>query len=268
MTVRVERCARQERAAFAHHAAHAGQAFDEARLVEADHALGWIAAEPETHVRKLRSMPEGVDRMINALIDLVEELECGRWDWSHGAKVANLMGYRLMDVPIPRARALSEADRRGLPVPPARRWRGSAPDGAGGVGPEGPGGADRHRDRGAAGPPRDARLRPDRAGPGAGPDRAGFDPSKEATLARRYEAAAERAIYKALRELERVEAGAPEAAEEPTAPGSSRAEVPPAGPTPREPMPVAPSPRISAIPAVVRGNEGPMSVGPLDRGPA
>ena len=170
MTVRVERCSAQERAAFAHHAAHAAEAFDEARLAEADHALGWIAAEPETYVRKLRSMPEGVDRMINRLIDLVEELECGRWDWSHGAKVGNLMGYRLMDVPVTRARALSEAiagdfqylrpgEGEDLPRMERVEWARKALVGA-----------DRHRDRSPPRAPRDPEFRPDRAGPGAGPD--------------------------------------------------------------------------------------------------
>jgi hypothetical protein len=45
----------------------------------------------------------------------------------------------------------------------------------------------------------------DRAGAAA---RSAFDPSKEAILARRYEAAAERAVYKALNEFRRVEAEA------------------------------------------------------------
>ena len=44
-------------------------------------------------------------------------------------------------------------------------------------------------------------------------DRALFDPSKEATLARNYEAAAERGLYRALRELRQVEAEAAEQAE-------------------------------------------------------
>src|SRR5207249_2815778 len=43
----------------------------------------------------------------------------------------------------------------------------------------------------------------DRAGAAA---RSAFDPSREAILARRYEAAAERAVYKALAEFRRVEA--------------------------------------------------------------
>jgi hypothetical protein len=44
--------------------------------------------------------------------------------------------------------------------------------------------------------------------------RAMFDPSKEATLARRYEAAAERGFYRALRELRQIEKAAKAAREE------------------------------------------------------
>jgi hypothetical protein len=42
--------------------------------------------------------------------------------------------------------------------------------------------------------------------------RASFDPSPEATLARRYEAVSERALFRTLRELREVESTAPEAA--------------------------------------------------------
>ena len=81
----------------------------------------------------------------------------------------------------------------------------------------------------------------DRAGAA---DRARFDPSREATLARRYEAAAEREVYRALREFRRAEAEVvpapePEPIPEPPAPIPAEPEeigfVPrrgPAGPTP------------------------------------
>src|SRR4051794_15642631 len=67
LTVRVERCSKQERAANANHVARAGAAFDEARLAEVDFALDRVGDEPATFVRKLRSMPEGVDRLVAAL---------------------------------------------------------------------------------------------------------------------------------------------------------------------------------------------------------
>jgi hypothetical protein len=54
--------------------------------------------------------------------------------------------------------------------------------------------------------------------------RAMFDPSKEATLARKYEAAAERGFFRALKELRQLEKQA-KAAESPAPAGSSRQEL-------------------------------------------
>ena len=47
--------------------------------------------------------------MVRCLLDLREELNTGRWDWTHGEKVSNLCGFRFADVPVTRVRALSEA---------------------------------------------------------------------------------------------------------------------------------------------------------------
>ena len=206
LTVRVERCSRHERAAVEAQAVHAEAAFDEARIAEVDSTIPMLAREPATMTRRLRSMPEGIDRMIAHLLDLREELNTGRWDWSHGDKVANLTGRRWMEVPVTRVRALSEAingdfqfllpgDGDGLSDLDRVDWARNAM-------------ADlidaeidmllAHRatlDVEA--------IERDRAGAA---DRALFDPSKEAVLARRYEAAAERAVYRALRELKEVEA--------------------------------------------------------------
>src|SRR5258707_9808667 len=70
LTVRVERCSSQELAAIAYRADHAQAAFDEVRIAEVDETLACIAREPATYSRKLRSMPEGIDRMIALLLDL------------------------------------------------------------------------------------------------------------------------------------------------------------------------------------------------------
>ncbi|WP_435011094.1 hypothetical protein P12x_002390 [Tundrisphaera lichenicola] len=208
MTVRVERCASQELAANSHRANHAEAAFDEARIAEVDEAMSYLIREPATISRKLRSMPEGVDRLIAALLEIREELNTGRWDWTFGDRLANLTGRRWAEVPVTRVRALSEAiignfkflladDGTGLSDPDRIDWARRAM-------------ADlidaeiedllEHRktlDLGA--------IDRDRLGAA---DRSGFDPSKEAILARRYEAAAERAVYKALEEFRRVEAEA------------------------------------------------------------
>ena len=215
LTVRVERCSRHERAAIDHLVRHAEAAFDEARIAEVDSTIPMLAREPATLTRRLRSMPEGVDRMIAHLLDLREELNTGRWDWTHGDKVANLTGRRWMEVPVTRVRALSEAingdfqfllpgDGDGLSRADRVDWaRNAMAD----LIDEEIDGLLAHRET------LDTReIEADRAGAAS---RALFDPSKEATLARRYEAAAERGVYRALRELQRVEAEAPSPVEEP-----------------------------------------------------
>jgi hypothetical protein len=120
--------------------------------------------------------------------------------------VANLTGARWMDLPVTRVKALSEAiigdfqyllpgDGDGLSTADRVDWARNAM-------------ADRideelqmlldHRKTLDV-----EAIEQDRAGAAA---RALFDPSKEATLARRYEAAAERGVYRALRLLKEVEA--------------------------------------------------------------
>ena len=77
---------------------------------------------------------------------------------------------------------------------------------------------------------------------------AGFDPSPEATLARRYEAAAERGMYRALRAIAdlRRDQGltlVPDRLADPTPPPSPRPDLaPPTAPTPAIPQPTAPTP--------------------------
>ncbi len=277
LTVRVERCSKQERAATKRLADHAEAAYDEARLAEVDHLMSSIANEPATHVRKLCAMPEGVDRMIAAFLELRDELEYGaqtRWDWTHGMKLADLTSARFMDVPVRPVRALTEAiggdfknllpgEGEGLPDPDRRAW---ARDRLAGLIDAEIAGLLEHRETLDL-----AMIESDRA---TASDRALFDASKEATLARRYEAAAERGVYKALAELRRVEAEAEaEAAgegpaEEPL--GSSGAGEPePAGvpaPAPRSAGPSSPTPLPLHHSFRDRSGDGPQSVGPAARG--
>jgi len=251
LTVRVERCARQERAATELRVTHAVADFDEARLSEVDHLISYIANEPATFVRKLRSIPEGVDRMIAAFLDLRDELEYG-----------DQTSSRYMDVPATPVHALTQAiggdfkelrsgDGEGLPDVDRRAWA---------------------RDRLAELIDAEVEMllghretldieaiERDRAGAA---DRAAFDPSKEATLARKYEAAAEREVHRTLRELRRVEAAvASEVPQEEveTSLGSSGIEAIEAAPASRSTFPARPG---STFGRVERCNEGPQSVGP------
>jgi len=143
-------------------------------------------------------MPEGVERMLAAWADLRADLAHGdgsRWQSEHSAMAVHLTGRKLGGFGIARVEALSRAvggdfgllgagDDGGLDHKGRREWARRAPasliDAAVGK-------LEAHRetlDFGA--------IAADRAGAGS---RALFDPSKEATFARKYEAAAERELH-------------------------------------------------------------------------
>jgi len=251
LTVRVERCSKQERAATKRLSDHAEAASDEARLAEVDHLMSYIANEPATHVRRLCAMPEGVDRMITAFLELRDELEYGeqtRWDWNYGMRLADLTSSRYMDIPVTPVRALTGAiggdfkdllpgEGGGLSDLDRRAWaRERLVERIDGEIE----GLLEHRETLDL-----EAIESDRA---TASDRALFDASKEATLARRYEAAAERGVYKALAELRRVEAEVEPAGDLDDGPesgslgSSGQAEAPPSSPAGSSPGPVAPAP--------------------------
>jgi hypothetical protein len=208
MTVRVERGVRLEAANLSDKVRKAATDFDRDRFNEALRLYDWITSDPLVNSRKLHETIEGVDRMHKAFRDLKDDLlhpAGSRWDWMHLEKVENLMGRRLGDFPISRAKALTDAiagdfqyleesDGDGLEVFERRVW---ARDRLGEL-------IDREVERLEAHRKTFdldelARERAESA------DRVLFDPSKEATLARKYEAAAERSLYRALKELRQLQ---------------------------------------------------------------
>ena len=215
MTVRLDRSAEHEARATAHRMRGAVVEFDDARLAEVEHLYSWIASEPETNARRLRASPEGLVR----LADLGNGGPPGRqidpdprgyrWDFGHADHLHHLMGLRQMDLPASRARALSEAvngrfqyldagDGAGLEGDDRRRW--AINELAFLIEAE----IDSLKAM-LEGFDREA-LELDRA---EAPARAMFDGSKEGVLARKYEAASERALYRALRELREIRAEPP-----------------------------------------------------------
>jgi len=238
LTVRVERAGDQELAAHAYHSAHAEEAFDEARLVEVEATLAAIGDEPAAASRKLRSMPEGVERMVEVLQGLGRRLDGGGWDRASGELLCHLMGVRWSDPSGSGIRDLAEEVEAGDPTGRARPALAQGIDGQ------------IARLREHAETLDHARIDADRAG---APARAGFDPSREATLARRYEAAASRELFKTLDSFRVVEAEARAAAEvvapeapSPSSPtglsGSFRAGLAKGlAPTPRADVPATPS---------------------------
>jgi len=215
LSVRIERCAVHEAAAISTRVRAAEADFDEAREAEVDHLIETIGDAPAAAVRRLLRMPEGVDRMLDAWADLRADLVHGdgsRWDADHAAMAVHLTGRKVGGFGVARVEALARAvggdfglleaqDGAGLDTRARREWARRALASLIDAAVEK---LEAHRetlDHEA--------IAADRVGAGS---RALFDPSKEATLARKYEAAAEREMHRALREMRAVEAEAAELA--------------------------------------------------------
>jgi hypothetical protein len=213
LLVRLDRSAVHEARATAHRMRKAQAEFDDARLAEAENYYSWIASEPATNARRLRSSPEGIDILVGAMEGLQSDLKHPdgyRWDWQHCEQFHHLLGLRRMDVPVTRARALTEAlggnfkflgqaDRPDLDKEKRPLWALVALveliDGEiaslkalrEGLDLEG--------------------IEFDRA---EAAQRAIFDASPEAVLARKYESASERGLYRAFKEFREVQGDSPE----------------------------------------------------------
>jgi hypothetical protein len=247
LSVRMERSGQQESAAIEFRARHAVENFDRARVDEADRLIEHPGDDTRKTLRTLRSSPEGVERMILAWRELRDDLVLKprpNWTVPHMERADRLTGFRLDIAGEPRINALSKA------------VRGDFSDLAAGDGAD--------LDRVARIEWARSRLLAridgeiaeleahhesldfetidlDRA---QAPARTLFDPSREASLARRYESEATRGFYKALKELREVEAeeaalqiaaDTPAPEEEVQAPLASSRES--SGPADREPRP-------------------------------
>ncbi len=252
LSVRMERAVKQEAKAIANRVRHAAEEFDEARIEAAEQLLEAIADDPRRSVRKLRKSPEGIDLMIRAWEDLWGDLNQSPrplWTPAHQAKAENLAGYRVDSEPGLKIKTLSDA------------IRGVA---------EHDGGAERAKERLLERIEAEIvelenhfetldfeTIALDRAEAG---DRALFDPSREAILARRYESEASRKFFQALKQFRQAEAEFAERAE--TAPteqtsdalaSSWEREPRSRSAEPREPEPAPATPRATSTTA---GNGG------------
>jgi hypothetical protein len=281
LSVRMERGAAQEFAAVASRVRNAASDFDEARYQRAEDLLSGLGENPRGNLRRLLKMPEGVELMIQSWNDLRSDLDReGKplWTAAHLVQAANLLGIR-------------DEDSRRSPI--GQLSKGVWGDFANAIEIDD---ESEDFDRDASKAQAVAKLvekideeiadleelyetldfetiELDRAE--AGP-RSLFDPSKEASLARRYESEARRGYYKALKEFQAVEAqaadkaaSAPRVATPLPAPtsdtlGSSRETPSPAIRQPVKPMPAASRPVsgvISSEVEVARGADGrPISV--------
>ena len=217
MTVRSQRAASHEAAVLKTKIRRAATDFDEARNADADHLLGWIQSEPISHRRKLMATPEGVDRLIGALVGLRDDLEnqpTVQWNYLHCQKVEAYFGRRSSDIPHSRGYILSNVIEG--------KFDGINPEEIAQLSTESEKrnwacdqmvvyiDAEVERLRAHRETLDHKAIALDRAEAGR---RAQFDASNEAILARRYEAAATREFYRALREFREVEATGEDRAE-------------------------------------------------------
>jgi len=204
LSARADRCAAREAAAISARVLTAEADFDEGRIAEAEGLMAMLDEDPAAGVRQLRRTPEGVDRMVAAWLALRADLACAaedRWGAEHRRMAENLTGRRPGEIGLSRVEALARAIRKDFTL--------LGPGEGAGLGDERRSAWARERmieriDAEVAGlrAHRETldlglieRLR------GLAPEIALFDPSKPAQLARRYEAEAERGMYRALREL-------------------------------------------------------------------
>ena len=245
MSTRLDRCAEHEAVMTAKRVRDAAKDRDNARHAEVDAIGAGIGVDPATSVRLLKQTPEGIDWLVRMWLDVRGDLLHPRritWESRHLTRVEHLLGRPLNEYPLtehgPLCRAawgdfsdLSADQGAGLTRAGRKAWARARL--AELIGAEVAGlralraevdGEDEAIDRAEAA------------------ERALFDPSKEGQLARKYEAAAERTLFRALREFHQVEERA--RAEAVAAPEPSSTAIPPAGPD-------SARPRVAARPAPV-----------------
>ncbi len=208
LSVRLRRSEKHETAETARRIRRAIAKFDDERLAAVEIQAAKLYQEPATTVRRLQATPEGIDWLLNEWSILRADLnhdDKNRWTTNHRSRFDALLGLNPGGYRIARIMALSEAvlgafyhldrkDGEGLEGPARTEWaRGELT---------------RLIDAEVA-RLGEVRGRIDHEGIAAdraeAVDRALFDASPEATLARKYEAATERALYKALKEFRQVE---------------------------------------------------------------
>jgi hypothetical protein len=209
LSVRAERAAEQELAQTSMRVRNAADAFDEERIERANELFEGLADDPRNNLRKLKKMPEGVELLVDAWTDLRHDLTAepaAIWTAEQLEQAARMTGLKAQHARGSRLGALS----RGF-------WGDFAALGEG----EGAGLDEEFRREWARAQLLeriDAEIADleahyetldfqtialDRLEAG---QRALFDPSKPASLARRYESEARNGFFKALKEFHRVEA--------------------------------------------------------------
>jgi hypothetical protein len=209
LSVRLDRSVDAEFASLDDRVRNAHLDFDDARQAEAEHLMATIADSPSLNRRRLERTPEGLEQLREAWLGLASVLEDPHQTWSetNAALCEHLLGHRPGDFPRTATSRLTQALGRQPHSLPAAMTEGLDPAGV----------VELARalllqmihaevdrlDSLREGVEREAAIARANA-----PRRARFDPSPEATLARKYEAASERGLMRSLEELRKAKAAA------------------------------------------------------------
>ena len=206
MAVRLDKCSRYDESATAKRVRDAEMDYDEACQAEVEALAATIDETPAASVRGLIRTRAGIDRLTRMWLvvrGVLDQSAGELWRVAHRERANHLLGFADDEASLSPADALARAilgDFSGLP----NGWRGIDAD------------ERRRRAREQVVALIDAEVAAleslaadldeseaiDRA---EAPARALFDASKQGVLARKYEAAAERTLFRALREFRQVE---------------------------------------------------------------
>jgi hypothetical protein len=207
--VRVDRAAASQSACTALLVRHAVEQFDDLLQAAPEAELEQLTAHPATAARRLHQSIPGLRLVVRCWQGLLDDLAVpGRWQYLHWERVENLMGRRPHEIPRSRLGGLARAvlgdfsdlgpdDGAGLDGPERRAWAAERLTGLIAARVVELEGRLARCDTAA--------LEQDRA---EAAQRALFDPSPEAALARKYGGTNQRFLFRCLKEYREVEAAA------------------------------------------------------------
>ena len=113
LSMQVERCARHDEAMTAERVRTAEADRLDARRAQAEHLFTYIGAEGPTNHRRLLTMPEGIDLIIDQIEAMKQDTrhDGAAWDAYHGSSFDHLTGRRFC-FPLTRMMALSNLIER------------------------------------------------------------------------------------------------------------------------------------------------------------
>jgi hypothetical protein len=209
LSVRLERCERLDTAVYAKRIRHADEDFVDHRMTRVEQLASTLASDPMTAARRLQSTPEGVDYLVGEWSQLREDLmnrERNTWTLNHWSRLERMQGRPEGNFRLPRAHALTEglggyfanvnpSEIEGLDEPAKVEWaRGELAKIIDG---------EIERLKGVKAALNPEVIEQDRL---EAASRCLFDLQPAMNQVRKYEAATERGMYRAMKEFRAVEA--------------------------------------------------------------